>query len=120
MKFAIVKEYLSAFSAQQPDLIIGESETFSAAVEVATKAFIADHPEQSANAIELAKSATTTNKIKCEQYILQIHNREQVIGYHGQDGYFAIKNAGADNVFIRLLNWVPTQPVAAARKGVKL
>lgn len=119
MKFAIVKEYLSAFSAQQPDVIVGVSETFSEAVEVAIKAFIADHPEQSANAIELAESANTTNKVKCEQYVLQIHNREQTIGYQGQEGHFSIVNAGADNVFVRLLNWVPTQPVAVAHTKVE-
>lgn len=117
MKFAIVKEYLSAFSAQQPDVIVGVSETLSEAVEVAIKAFIADHPEQSANTIELASSATSTNKIKCQQYVLQIHDREQVMGYRGQAGYFSIVNAGADNVFSRLLKWIPTHTEVEAHSG---
>lgn len=120
MRFAIVKEYLSAFSAQHSDVIIDISETFSEAVELAIREFIADHPGQKENATELLGSTAASSKIKCKQYVLRIHDREQVIGYYGQDGYFSIVNAGADNVFSRLLKWIPIHTEAQESQSMKV
>lgn len=114
MKYAVVKEYYSSFCAGQSDVIISVKNTFNEAADAAVSAYVAEYPD-AANFTELHRAVVCNNKLKCETHILRIHSNEQAIGYQGQKGFFSIENAGSQNVFIRLLRWIPTQPATTFR-----
>ena len=105
MKYAVVKEYFSRFSTDQPDVIISVTKTLTEAVDATVSAFSAEHPD-GVSYYELRKAAFLHHKLKCEKYVLRIISSDQTIGYQGQDGSFIIANAASESVFIRLLCWV--------------
>lgn len=105
MKYAVVKEYFSRFSTDQPDVIISVTSTITEAVDAAVRAFSAEYPD-GVGYYELRKAAFLNQKLKCEKYVLRIISSDQAIGYQGQEGNFIIANAASQNVFIRLLYWM--------------
>lgn len=105
MNYAVVKEYFSRFSTDQPDVIISVTNTITEAVDAAVSAFSAEHPD-GVSYYELRKAVFLNRKLKCEKYVLHIISSDQAIGYQGQEGCFTIANAASQNVFIRLLCWV--------------
>lgn len=110
MRYAIVMEYYSFYCIGQPDVIISINNTFSEAVDAVINIFIAEFPDGASFAdLRIAVLALASHRLKCDEYVLRIHSREQTVGYRGQTGYFSIANADSNNVFIRFLEWLPKQ-----------
>lgn len=100
-----MREYFSRFCIDQPDVIVSVNRTVSEAADAAVKAFVAEHPD-GASFNDLHRAAIYRQKLKCSEFVLQIHCIDQTVGYYGQVGHFAIINASSDNVFMRSLCWV--------------
>lgn len=107
MRYAIVMEYYSFHSIDHPDVIVSINNTFSEAADTVIDIFVAEYPD-GANFSGLRIAVLANHRLKFDEYVLRIHNRDFTIGYRGQPGYFSIVNADSINVFTRLLNWLPS------------
>lgn len=107
MRYAIVMEYYSFYCIDQPDVIVSVNSTFSEAVDTIINIFLAEFPD-GVSFSGLRTAVLANHRLKCDEYVLRIHNRDLTIGYRGQAGYFSIVNAGSRNVFSRLLTWFPS------------